>query len=709
MLNIPDISKPVRRALLFGGTAALMMTACNPEPDESDLYTFTGETIESFIAQDSLLTDFNYILTRVGYDRMMASYGAYTIFAPVNDGVKAYCDSLYNDPEANIPHNGMTSNSVEGLSDSLCLDIARYHISTQYKNVVSMTGEGNVSTMLGYNFSYDIDSVGNVVLADVATIIDSDHEVTNGLVHIIDRVIPRYTRFFVDIFRGDDRYTIFSEAFERTGWADSVLKYEREEEYEFVQLPRQSYSSVLSADKTCREGFTLFAETDEVMRANGINSFDDLVAYANNVYGNARDWYDYLADNDSTVNTGTTDEDFKKPFNALHMFVAYHLLPMPMDNNQLVFEKGSSTYWNYAPDADPHDYYETMLPHTLMKVWNPVDDGNGRNVYINRYRTFNTLTNEVGTQGTNHTLVKRGLKVDKTKGATMQAFNGYIHSIDGMLVYDRDVPRMVLHERMRFNCTSLFPELITNGYRYWTSGDGHISSTYDTSRRGIANGVIKNIVQYNKSINFVYALHGAMRCFQSDQLQYWGNFDFAFKLPPVPNGTYEIRICYPPVTYGAFMQYYIGKSSDITSMQALGIPYDIQIDATDPRIGWTESYLEDDYGIATDVAMRNRGYMRAPYSFCGHAEAGWQKATYDEENDSWTVPKTGLNCREEGGYGTMIIRAILGRVELNQKGGDHWMRIKKVVEDNTLLSGIDFIELMPIDVVDNQQYTEDWY
>ena len=698
------------RSLLLGASAALMMTACNPEPDESDLYTFTGETIESFIAQDSLLTDFNYILGRVGYDRMMASYGAYTMFAPVNDAVKAYCDSLYNDPEALIPHNGMTGPGVEGLTDSLCLNIARYHISTQYMNVVSMTGTGNVSTMLGFNFTHSVDSVGNIVLADVAKIIDSDHEVTNGLVHIIDRVIPRYTRFIGDILkRNTDRYSIFAEAFERTGWADSVLKYQMEGTYKFEQLPRQSYSAVLSYDEVYKVGFTLFAETDEVMRANGINSFDDLVEYANNVYGNATEWYDYMADNGLTVNTGTTDEDFRQPFNALNMFVAYHLLPMPMDNNQLVFEKGSSTYWNYAPDADPQDYYETLLPHTLMKVWNPVDDGNGRNIYINRYRTFHTLTNEVGTQGTNHTLVKRGLKVDKTRGATLQAFNGYIHSIDGMMVYDRDVPRMVLHERMRFNCTSLFPELITNGYRYWTSGDGHISSNYDNSRRGIGYGAIQNIVQYNKSINFVYALHGAMRCFQSDQLQYWGNFDFAFKLPPVPKGTYEIRICYPPVTYGAFMQYYIGKSSDITSMQALGIPYDIQIDATDPRIGWTPAYEEDDYGIATDAAMHNRGFMRAPYSFCGHAEAGWAKATYNEADGTWTTPKTGLNCREEGGYGTMIIRAVLGRVELNQKGGDHWMRVKKVVEDNTLLSGIDFIELVPIDVVDNQQYTEDWY
>ena len=59
------------------------------------------------------MTSFNYILTRVGLDRMMASYGQYTCYAPSNEGVALYIDSLYNDPEASIPHNGMTANSLE--------------------------------------------------------------------------------------------------------------------------------------------------------------------------------------------------------------------------------------------------------------------------------------------------------------------------------------------------------------------------------------------------------------------------------------------------------------------------------------------------------------------------------------------------------------------------------------------------------------------
>ena len=179
------------------GMLAIMVAlgACNKEPDESNLYTFTGETIETFIQKDSDLTSFNYILTRVGLDRMMASYGQYTCYAPSNEGVALYIDSLYNDPEASIPHNGMTANSLEGLNDSLCNDIARYHLTNGLYSIIEMGGSGaTITTMLGRPISSKVDSLGRTVLNNVSTIISEDNEVTNGLVHKLNRVVPRSSR-----------------------------------------------------------------------------------------------------------------------------------------------------------------------------------------------------------------------------------------------------------------------------------------------------------------------------------------------------------------------------------------------------------------------------------------------------------------------------------------------------------------------------------
>ena len=694
MKKLSTIWKKTNAITVIGCCLLVIGTAsCNPEPDESDLYTFTGETIESFIEKDSTLTSFNYILSRVGYDKMLAAYGSYTCFAPTNDGVDAYIDSLYNDDQASIPHNGLTSNSLEGLTDSLCLNIVRYHITNQYRDIVSMTEDNEILTLLGYEFSFT-SATGKTVLAGKATILSSDNATVNGLVHIIDNVIPRVDKPVSDILeQNSERYSIFSKALQLTGLADSLQGFKKGE-FEFKQLARDNFSGKLypssgvgtTGTDECKLGYTVFAETDSVMHLNGIDNIDDLIAYANKVYGNAPDWYDYMTENNLTVSTGN---DYTERFNALNMFVAYHLLNASMSINQLVFEKGSSKYWNYAPNADQYDYYETMLPHTMLKVWEP--SATGKRLYINRYQTYNTLTNEVGSMGTNHELILPGVSIDRN--ASISTGNGYIHSIGSMLVYNADVPKKVFNERMRVNCTSLFVELINNKFRYFSTGDGNIPSTHDTSRRGIPKHYFDNMVLYNEDVCLCYCLRGAWRCYQADQMQFWGKYDLAFRLPSVPTGLYEIRVVYAPMNYGSFMQYYIGTSSSLSSMLPIGLPFDATVPVEDPRVGLTDATQEDDMGIATDIAMHNRNYMRGPYSYCGHGENGWS-----EEN----------NARFEWGA-SMTVRYVLGRVEL-QQGNENWLRIKSLNFDrNTNPVGLDFVELAPVSVVDNQQYSEDWY
>ena len=666
---------------------SVALTSCNPEPDESDLYTFTGETIESFIKKDSTLSSFNYVLSQVGYDRLMSAYGIYTCFAPTNDGLKAYCDSLYDDTEAAVPHNGMTERSLYGLTKELCMNLVRYHLSANVRTAVNLLTNPEVSTLLGYEFEVSFDSIGRPVFNDKATVISSDHETTNGIVHIIDNVIPRReqpTGYYLD---RAENYTIFNEALKATGLADSLLKFKKDETYKFTQITRQNYSGKLSSEDVCKVGYTIFAESDEVMRRNGINSFDDLVKYANDVYGNSNEWYDYIRENGISVSTA---DDYTNRHNALNMFVAYHILNAWMSENQLVFEQNQSSFWNYAPDADQYDYYETMLPHTMMKVWMPHTEN--RNIFINRYQTNNTLTNEVGTMGTNHELVRRGVKVNR--GQQIVAGNAYIISIDNMLVYDRLVPRGVLNERMRVNCTSLFPELINNRYRYWASGDGNIPKGYDTSRRGLPNNLFDNMVVYDDVLCLAYCLRGSWRCWEADQVQFWGRYDIAFKLPSVPSGVYEIRVVYAPLEYASFMQYYIGKSSNVQSMTAIGLPFDARIPVEDPRVGMTNAKEEDDQGIESDIAMHNRSYMRGPHSYCGHGESGY---------------KADNSARTEYGTGSYTIRYVLGRTELKQ-GDENWLRIKTLNPDNTDAPvGLDFVELIPVSVVDNLEYSEDWY
>lgn len=691
---------------LMGFVGLMGLTGCNPEPDESDLYTATGETAADYIKRKSELTSFDYILSRVRLDRTLASWGQYTCFAPINSAVDEYIDSLWNDPEAIIPHNGLQSNSLEGLTDSLCEDIAKFHLAAGVHNTMEMGGAGStVNTMLGRPIQtstvVDTSSVyrGLVILGKKAIITEPDSLVTNGIVHILNKVVPRSTRLMVDEFEHHDDFSIFREALKRTHLMDSLRMVKKEKTYTITDRnDNNSTRDPLWWPEECKVMYTIFAEPDVVLAKNGINNIDDLIAYANKEYETAPDWYDYMREKGLTVSTGT---DYENRFNALNMFVAYHILYAGMPQNELVFENSSkwSNNWNYVNGAEPFDYYETMLPHTILKIWQPQP---GNALYINRWRLNNTLTDKLASMGSEemHPLQKEGVRIARTTDSNLQfetnieAFNGYLHGIRSMLVYDRNVPQGVLRERLRFDSTTFLPEFINNGIR--------MSSIAEMSARngGGSGGRVAfpldffdNVKSFTSENRFRYNVKGAYNAWQGDTFQGWGNYDLAVKLPPVPTGVYEFRIFYTPMGHGGMMQFYMGNAPTIASMIPLDIPLDVRIPISDPRIGSTTFFEEDDMGLATDAAMRNRGYMRGLYSYQDHPENHDGGPTVNQRSDKRNAS----------------LRKILVRQTFNQSQ-DYWFRIKSVIPDETDLKWqLDYIEFVPSFVVDNDTYAEDWY
>ena len=167
------------------GAAAVLssLTSCKEDIDESNLYTFTGETIEDYLVNRSdRFSSFNYILSRIGYDKILAAYGTYTCFAPTNEAVAEYIDSLYDDTvNKNFVHNGMTQRGLEGLTDSLCTDIALFHLLNTEVMGVNMGNGMTIKTMLGRDINTSIDpETGEVVVSRHSTITSMDNELENG-------------------------------------------------------------------------------------------------------------------------------------------------------------------------------------------------------------------------------------------------------------------------------------------------------------------------------------------------------------------------------------------------------------------------------------------------------------------------------------------------------------------------------------------------
>lgn len=126
------------------------------------------------------------------------------------------------------------------------------------------------------------------------------------------------------IMAQDPNISIFNEALQLTHMCDSLLEEydysyynDSEEMHQGIYLHSMCYGLNI-----IRKGYTVFAETDSVFFANGINNIEDLKAFAAKVYDEV-----YPED------AGITDLTDRR--NSLNRFVSYHLLDRIAAKSQL--------------------------------------------------------------------------------------------------------------------------------------------------------------------------------------------------------------------------------------------------------------------------------------------------------------------------------------------------------------------------------------
>lgn len=701
----------------IGGMMALAalgvasFTSCSEEIDDSNLYTFTGQTVIDYLRSDSTLSDIAKISDRAGMSDRLSAYGTYTCFAPTNEALKVYIDSLYNDVKSDN-HNGLYAGEVPADSvmnrlwksekcDSLCKDIIESHVTGQKKTTNDFLTGADITMMLG-NTHTPKRVNGEITMDGTTHFIKTDQEVENGIVQVIDRLFYRSTNYIIDEMDAMGCYGLWVEALRKTG-IDKILQenirtkgiswfnIEPENQYPYADYPTK-----------CKVGFTIFAEPDEVLKKEGINTFADLVERANQEYANCKNWYSYVEDAGINVSTGN---DYTNQWNALNMFIRYHILHYALSTDKLVYS------YNELKDMDVYEYVRTLLPGTMFKLTGIKDPGgNVGEIRINRQLNTPTLTSDPGNTNRNGTaymaanqVIDEGILVGNTKINSRQASNGYVHPISGVLAYKETVPNKVLNERLRFEFMSLFDESMTNRYRGYTGAD--LKSFFGRTDRDITavripEGYFENMVIYNGDASRVYYLtkdqangnygYDCWNDYQGDELYCKGAYDFAIKLPPVPkDGTYELRFGYVNNGLRTIVQFYLGHSSDRSTMTPCDIPLDQNVDLKSTTVGWTDPNTDGDNGAAVDKAMHNRGWMRGPNYF--------SNKKYGE----------GSTARFKSDGGQHHIRRVVTKQYFKQ-GEENWFRCKTAMPENTEAEfELDYIELVPVNVYNHPSLTED--
>ena len=367
------------RALAFTAIAfvsAGFFTACDDEIDMENRFTFKGELISTYLQNNpERFSSFTYILDKAKIGKKtsgsvlktLSTYGSYTCFAPTNEAVDSFLKE-----QSELYHNkgertGIHSPYLEDLTDSMATEIAKNHIIEMgYLTTDIYEGSFPMSTM-NRRFTtveFITDEAGRVfpLLNNSALIIEQDLEKENGYVQVVNGVLHPSNKLLPELIEAQPAFKIFSDAIRATG-IDSILNiYEIDLDYDNTlfgpKFGTEGGTCPYPRDK--KQRYTVLIEPDALFNSYGIEDYKALGEWAEKWYG--------------TEAKG----DYRNPKNALHQFILYHII-----DRQLLYcsstgpggfiqenyeNKGYSSIVNLNQKYDSYEYYETMLPYTMVKV-----------------------------------------------------------------------------------------------------------------------------------------------------------------------------------------------------------------------------------------------------------------------------------------------------------------------------------------------------
>jgi uncharacterized surface protein with fasciclin (FAS1) repeats len=275
MKKLMNRIKPVMLMIVSGIMLMAGLNSC--KQDHLTLTTTSTVNMYSYLQQNpDTYSLFQQIVDKAGYASFLNTYGTYTLFAPTNDGVKAYLKAT---GKASV--DVIDAATAKGLvSIALIADT----LSSQYFT----DGKLRTPTTIGQYLITGNTTVGGVsstVINKQANLVKANIKVGNGLIHSIDNVLVPAVLTMAQIIEANPKYSIFTAALKATGFYDTLNV------------------AVASNPNVSRKYLTVIAQTDSVFKAAGFNDYNALKARY------------------------STKSDPKNHADSLWLFMGYHIWP----------------------------------------------------------------------------------------------------------------------------------------------------------------------------------------------------------------------------------------------------------------------------------------------------------------------------------------------------------------------------------------------
>ena len=349
--------------LMIALAGTLFVCSCKDDVDESDMYTFTGKTVTSFLNENpDDYSMFAYVLTKVQLSPkskstiadLLSARGNYTCFVPDNKALQSYLDSIY-----------MVDNyDITLLPDSMAEYIARNSVIDNKNDEAYLSTSFNVGALETTNMDdrYITISFDNLPDGETVTLINeksrittADIELTNGVVHRIDHVLELSRATLPALIAQTENTRIFSYLLEVTSWADSMQLY-RDDDYEYnhAETGKDENGSTVKNPEHRYYGYTAFVETDQLFHEKwGI----DLPEVVNGI-GTNKEGILRQIDEKCREYYSNGSSDYRSEDNAVNQFVSYHLLPMRIPWEKLVIHYAEMGYSYKNPSNLTIDCFE---------------------------------------------------------------------------------------------------------------------------------------------------------------------------------------------------------------------------------------------------------------------------------------------------------------------------------------------------------------
>ncbi len=712
-------------AAFFGFASLTTIVGCKESIDESAYRVADKKQIIELLEADTaqysdILKLFSEVKLGISEKSstlrsVLSARGNYTVIVPTNQALEKFVkeefqvntiDELPSDIKKKLAYNCIIDN---GSSTA-------YELADFPANGTTFV----LATLDDRRLTSEQRDDGDYYINGNSKVISSNNEASNGMLHVLDGVVYPTTESVAEVIAATPNTRIMGQLLKETTWADS-LKSQADEEDAYLSeqashigttempIPSDPNTKVDFMEKR-RIRYTAFVETDEVFQ----KEWGCPAPVYNSLTGSIENWDDILSVIKQKCETllGNSDSNYTHADNAVNKFVAYHLIYGGMPLNGMVQHYNEYDY-DFGTDAgNPQssnysvnvwDYYTTLGPKRALLKVTQLAKGN-HEYYLNRiskydnsftgtYEELSFTPNSVA-NGLNVRIYEQNEYTDETGKTSVQsgsAINGYIYTIDHLLINTEETSRALGSERIRMDFCTMLPEILSNDVRM-----GGVYKVFPT-------GYFDNISHESSSTKICYLTvkrgSGAnWSDAQGDEFLIMGVYDLILKLPPVPaSGYYELRMSSQNNGKRSMMQVYLDDKSFPSTPIGLPINQREIISSPDfPGKPWvTDEENSNDEATCreSDRNLRNQGYMKGANYYCIGATKG-------------KTPTRNYNYGNSTYFGAPL-RYILKK-QYFDKDKTYYVRFKSVLDNDKTEFYLDYFEFCPRSIYDSPEGEDIW-